>query len=279
MAALAVSAATTFLFGGLAALPGFAILAGATLGLALLGGIDDIRPLPSGPRLLVQIAAVSVAIWAIDPGRLLPASLPLAVERVLMVLAGTWWVNLVNFMDGIDWMTAAEFVPLSAALALFGIAGWLPPGEAALAAALGGALVGFAPFNRPVARLFLGDVGSLPLGLLSGAVLLGLASAGHIAAALLLPLYYLADATITLGLRARRGERVWEAHRSHFYQRALGHGFTVTAVDAHVLGLNFLLAGLAALTILWPPAAWPALVLGAVAVAIVLRRFITPRSV
>ena len=83
------------------------------------------------------------------------------------------------------------------------------PGDAALVAlALCGAMVGFAPFNRPVARLFLGDVGSLPIGLLLGWLLILLAGSGHLAAALLLPLYYLADATITLLRRSANGEPV-----------------------------------------------------------------------
>ena len=83
---------------------------------------------------------------------------------------------------------------------------------------------------------------------------------------------------MTLGLRAGRGERVWEAHRSHFYQRALGHGLTVRGVDAHVLALNLALAGLAAVTIGWPRLVWPALAIGAGLVALVLRRFAAPRS-
>ena len=71
-------------------------------------------------------------------------------------------------MDGIDWMTVAELVPATAALALFGFVGALPWNATLVALALCGAVVGFAPFNRPVARLFLGDVGSLPIGLLLG---------------------------------------------------------------------------------------------------------------
>ena len=89
-------------------------------------------------------------------------------------------------------------------------------------------MIGFAYFNRPVARLFLGDVGSLPIGLLLGWLLLLLAANGHLAAALLMPLYYLADATITLLRRLFRGEPVWHAHRTHFYQLATDRGFTVT---------------------------------------------------
>ena len=155
--------------------------------------------------------------------------LPWWIERILLVLAGVWFVNLVNFMDGLDWMTVAEFVPLTGGLVLLGAFGALPPYAVVCALALLGALIGFAPFNRPVARLFLGDVGSLPLGLVAGWLLALLANKGHLAAAILLPLYYLMDATITLFRRLARGERVWQAHRSHFYQRATDNGFTVSA--------------------------------------------------
>ncbi len=98
--------------------------------------------------------------------------------------------------------------------------------------------------------MFLGDVGSLPIGLLLGWLLALLASGGHLAAAVLLPLYYLADATITLIRRFMRGEPITQAHRSHFYQRALDGGFGVYQVVARVFALNMILTGVAAATIL-----------------------------
>ena len=161
-------------------------------------------------------------------------SLPYWLERALLGLAVLWFVNLVNFMDGIDWMTVAEVVPLTAGLVLFGLMGALPRDATVVALALCGAMIGFAPFNRPVARLFLGDVGSLPIGLLLGWLLVLLAGGGHLAAALLLPLYYLADATITLLRRLANGEPVMQAHRSHFYQRAMDGGFSVYQIVGRV---------------------------------------------
>src|SRR6185437_8048678 len=116
------------------------------------------------------------------------SALPWWLERALIVFAGIWFVNLVNFMDGVDWMTVVEVVPVTAGVALFGAMGAMPPAATALALALAGAMIGFAPFNRPVARLFLGDVGSLPIGLMLGYLLTLLAGHGHLAAALLLPL-------------------------------------------------------------------------------------------
>ena len=150
------------------------------------------------PRLFLQAAAVAIVIVALPADLRLVPPLPFWLERALIGLALLWFVNLVNFMDGIDWMTVAEVVPVTAGLVLFGLMGALPNDATVVALALGGAMIGFAPFNRPVARLFLGDVGSLPIGLLLGWLLIELAGAGHLAASLLLPLYYLADATITL---------------------------------------------------------------------------------
>ena len=112
---------------------------------------------------------------------------------------------------------------------LLGWLGEVPASTTIVAAALCGAMLGFAPFNRPVAKIFLGDVGSLPIGLLLGWCLLQLAWHRHLAAALLLPLYYLTDATVTLFRRMCRREPFWAAHRSHFYQRATDNGFTVLA--------------------------------------------------
>ncbi len=107
-----------------------------------------------------------------------------------------------------------------------------------------------------------------------------LALDGGLAAAILLPLYYIADATLTLLRRIRAGERVWEAHRSHFYQRATVNGLSVPGVVGRVFALNLALAGLAAATLLWPN--WPvtvaALALGAILVAGLLARFARARS-
>ncbi|MBL0404133.1 glycosyltransferase family 4 protein [Microvirga aerilata] len=264
-----------------AGMPGGALplVAVAALALAAVGAVDDIRPLPAGPRLLLQAAAVAAVVWASD-GRVLPEAVPLGLERALLVLGGVWFVNLVNFMDGLDWITVAEMVPVTAAITVLGAMAGAPMAVVCLALALCGACLGFAPFNKPVARLFLGDVGSLPIGLLVGWMLLELATTGAIAAALLLPLYYLMDATITLLRRLARAEKVWEAHRSHFYQKATDNGFSALSVSAHVLGLNIALAGLAAVTLFWPSGVVQiaALALGLVLVGLVLRRFSRSRS-
>jgi UDP-N-acetylmuramyl pentapeptide phosphotransferase/UDP-N-acetylglucosamine-1-phosphate transferase len=223
----------------------------ATVFISAVGAFDDISPIPVLPRLFLQAVGVAIVLAAL-PGdlRVVPA-LPYWLERPLLGLAILWFVNLVNFMDGIDWMTAAETVPVTAGLVVIGGLGALPTSDTVVALALCGAVVGFAPLNRPVARLFLGDVGSLAIGLLMAWLLVGVAGRGHIAAALLLPLYYIADATITLFRRLSRGEPIWHAHRTHFYQRATERGFTVLAVVGRVLALNIALAVLAIISVYW----------------------------
>ncbi|MDE5440547.1 glycosyl transferase [Bradyrhizobium sp. CSA207] len=255
-------------------------LVAATVLIALVGFADDIVSLPVLVRLVLQAAAVGAVVFTSpETARIVPA-LPLALERGLILLAGVWFVNLVNFMDGLDLMTAAEVVPVTAALMLLGWLGELSWPAALVATALCGAMLGFAPFNRPVAKVFLGDVGSLPIGLLLGWCLLELAWHGQPAAALLLPAYYLADSTITLFRRIARREPFWSAHRSHFYQRATDNGFTVSRVIAEVLALNLLLALLAIVTIRAGSAAATmlALLAGAIAVGLVLRRFSRPQA-
>ena len=264
----------TFALLGVRALPlvEIATVFSAVALVTFVGAVDDIRTIEVAPRLLLQAVAVAAVIAAIPHDATVIPFLPWWIERTLLLVGGIWFLNLVNFMDGIDWMTVAEILPVSAGLVILGFLGALPSYGIVAALALFGAMLGFAPFNRPVARLFLGDVGSLPLGLLIGWLLLLVAARGHLAAALLLPLYYLADATVTLIRRLLRGERVWQAHRTHFYQRATDNGHSVQAVVAGVLLINVALVGLAILTVV--TASWTlssaALVIGALVVGLFL---------
>ena len=256
--AIVITVTTVIASGALHGLPGFreiwvASALGAMLTLAAVGALDDIRPLPIGPRLVLQFAAAAILVLIL-PGtaRVLPGWLPHPIEQALLVVALVWFINLTNFMDGIDWMTVAEAAPICLTLAVIGMTGLVPVLGTVLPVllALLGGLIGFAPFNRHVARLFLGDVGSLPIGALLGWLLILLATAGHPIAALILPMYYLADATITLVWRWWHNEPFWQAHRKHFYQVATARGLSVPEVTARVLILNVFLGLLACLTVI-----------------------------
>jgi UDP-N-acetylmuramyl pentapeptide phosphotransferase/UDP-N-acetylglucosamine-1-phosphate transferase len=250
-------------------------LLAAIIVIAAVGAADDIRTIGVAPRFFLQAFSVALVIFALPNELRIAPFMPVLMERLLLTVGGLWFVNLVNFMDGLDLMTVAEVVPITAALAIFGACGFLPATQAIVSLALCGATLGFAQFNRPVARLFLGDVGSLPIGLLLGWLLVELAGRGALAAALLLPLYYLADATVTLARRLIAGEKVWQAHRSHFYQRATDGGFSVSQVVARVFVVNVALAALAFATLVAPGPLInvAALVCGAAVVGLLLLAF------
>jgi len=251
------------------------MIAAATVGLAVVGIADDLRPIEAIPRLILQAAAVAAVIATLPADMRIVPGVPWWLDRALILVGGVWLVNVVNFMDGLDWMTVAEIVPLSAGLAVFGLLGALPDAATFVAIALCGAVIGFAPFNRPVARLFLGDVGSMPIGILIGWLLALLAGGGHFAAALLLPLYYLADTTLTLLRRLAAGEQITQAHRTHFYQLARGGGFSVYRIVGSVFAVNIALLALALTTVLTNSAVVDLLALaaGGILVAALLRLF------
>jgi UDP-N-acetylmuramyl pentapeptide phosphotransferase/UDP-N-acetylglucosamine-1-phosphate transferase len=221
------------------------IVAAAVVLIAGVGVLADLHPKNVTSRLLLQAIAVATVIFVLPPGLRIVPIVPLTVERIALMIGGLWFVNLVNFMDGLDLMTVAEAVPITAALAVISFLGLLPVPATVISLALCGAMIGFAYFNRPAATLFLGDVGSMPIGLIVGWLLVLLAGNGGRTAAILLPLYYLADSTITLFRRVINGEQVWQAHRSHFYQRATANGFSVIEVSGRVFAVNLALGTLA----------------------------------
>jgi UDP-N-acetylmuramyl pentapeptide phosphotransferase/UDP-N-acetylglucosamine-1-phosphate transferase len=225
----------------------WAAISGA-VGLALVSFIDDLRPLPVVVRLLVQFAAVFLAVAALPgSGNVFQGLLPSALDRAVSAVLWVWFLNLFNFMDGIDGIAGTEAACLGVGVALVAL---LDPSTSlaahpALGLTLAAASLGFLWWNWHPARLFMGDVGSVPLGFLLGWLLLSLAAAGEWVAALVLPLYYLVDASWTLMRRLLRGATVWRAHREHFYQRAAQAGLSHAAVVTRILIANLALVVIA----------------------------------
>jgi UDP-N-acetylmuramyl pentapeptide phosphotransferase/UDP-N-acetylglucosamine-1-phosphate transferase len=214
----------------------FGIVLGAVL-LAAVSWFDDLRGLSPIVRLLAQAAAVAVGILVL-PG---PRDL---FYLAAIGLVWIWWINLFNFMDGIDGLAGTEAAAIGASLLLFaGVGAGADPALRTLAAVVTGAAIGFLVWNWSPARIFLGDIGSVPLGYVLGFLLLDLAARGRWTIAVILPLYFLADATITLVRRLLRGERVWQAHREHFYQHAVRRGLGHAAVVKRVIAADLVLIG------------------------------------
>jgi UDP-N-acetylmuramyl pentapeptide phosphotransferase/UDP-N-acetylglucosamine-1-phosphate transferase len=219
-------------------------LIGAVL-VAAVSFVDDLRPLPALPRLAAHgIGAVLLTIAGVQDRELpIAFALPLAFVWVALV------TNVYNFMDGIDGLAATQAVVGGVALAVAGVY-VANPLIAICGALLAAASAGFLVHNLPPARLFMGDVGSTFLGFnFAGLSLLGNLGVGggrlpiEFGVVILAP--FLFDSIVTLVLRIARGERWYEAHRSHYYQRLVGRGLSHAQVTSLYAGLA-VLASLAA---------------------------------
>ena len=206
----------------------------AGIGLLLVAAVgwwDDHRPLPAWPRLLAHVVAglclgLAAAAWGA------PSGLAVVAGLLVPVLVNIW-----NFIDGIDGLSASQALLWMLALA------WLATGPArVLAVAISAGCAGFLPFNFPRARIFLGDVGSGALGYLlaAGAALAMIGLPREQLPLLLLPATACwVDASLTLGWRMVRGERWWQPHVQHLYQqlaRRVGHVTVTLAYAGWTLG-------------------------------------------
>ncbi|WP_161140091.1 glycosyl transferase [Propylenella binzhouense] len=224
---------------------GPAVLAGAAL-LAAVSVLDDFGHVRAAVRLAVQAAAVALGLSALPEGATIFAGLlPVPADRLVAGIAWLWFVNLFNFMDGIDGLAAGEAAMVAAGILVLALAAPALSWLSADAAVVLGAALGFLVFNWPPARIFMGDVGSATLGFLLGWLLIAAAASGALASAIILPLYFELDATATLLGRILRRENIAAAHRLHAYQRAVDRGLTHKRVAGTVLILDAALAGLA----------------------------------
>lgn len=238
--------------------PVAAWLAGG-VAVALAGWVDDVRSLSSRIRLAVHLAAAVVLLAA--AGCWTELDLP-ALGRVTLGWAGCalallWIVgmtNAYNFMDGIDGIAAGQAVVAGIAWAMIGRHA-ADTGVAAIGTAIALSGAGFLLHNRPPARIFMGDVGSGFLGFTVAALPLLLAAGASdddrgrlpvVAAAVVWP--FLFDATFTFIRRLARGEDVFEAHRSHLYQRLVITGASHAQVSALYAGWALISS---ALGVLW----------------------------
>ena len=223
--ALAAGAAVSLALGGAQLWLPLAI----ALGLAAFSFFDDLRGIRVAARLAAHFAACALFAWYV----LAPMH---ALELALLIVAGIWLTNLYNFMDGSDGLAGGmAAIGFGAYAAAAWLAGHVP--LASVCAALSGAAAGFLVHNFHPARIFLGDVGSIPTGFLVFA--LGILGWREDLWPLWFPVavfgVFVGDATLTLFRRLIRGERVWRAHREHYYQRAvlMGFGHRGTALGAY----------------------------------------------
>lgn len=232
--------------------------------LAAVGLRDDIQHLPARVRFCVQLAVCAGLLFALGDLPSISFSTGLEFElggwvlSGLLLLAGVWWINLFNFMDGIDGIAGAQAVFIllgSAALSAWVNAEVMSSPVWMLMLCIAAATVGFLLLNWPPAKIFMGDVGSTWLAFMVFALALLSVQSGWLSYAnwLVLAAVFITDATVTLLTRLLRGERWYEAHRNHVYQKLARRWGGHRPVTLLAVGINVLwLAPLAGACAAWP---------------------------
>lgn len=258
--------------GTIAALPfvltapslGLPVLA-AGLGMAAVGYVDDRRGLAPRYKLGAQLllAALAAGLVPLEPvAASLGVVLPDGVLFVIVLLGVALWINLFNFMDGIDGLAGGEALVVLVGAAALVLLGRPEAIEAPLLwwmIGLGAAAGGFLGLNWAPARLFMGDTGSTYLGLMIAIFALATITVGWLTPWqwMILAGLFLADSLATLGRRALRRQPVWQAHRQHAYQHLARRWSRHDRVTQLYLAIDVaLLLPLAWLAGIWREAGW-----------------------
>jgi len=220
-------------------------LLGPGILLALLGLLDDRFQLASGWRLLGQIGVACIVLWLLKgvPWLTLPGLNIQAyyIAEILLLLFFVWYLNLYNFMDGINGIASLQAISVClGALLLIATTMTLEKELALFISLLLVACLGFLPWNFPQAKIFMGDAGSLFCGyfLVLAMLLSGWLKPSLFWALLILSGYFITDATFTLLHRLLRRQRVWEAHRLHAYQKLARRWNSHARVSCMVIMIN-----------------------------------------
>ncbi len=197
----------------------------AVLLLIFVSAIDDFRGLSPLLRLIFHVIAAMMMVAEL-PAQIVPA-LPQFVEHAILVVGMVWFMNIYNFMDGIDEITALQTTMICLGLILISmIAPNIHNSVAYDNLIIISSVIGFWYFNRHPATIFLGDSGSIGLGALMAWFLMSLASKGLWVEALILPAYYLLDSGLTFAKRLLCGKKPWQAHSEHAYQQFVRGGYS-----------------------------------------------------
>ena len=221
--------------------------------LFLIGLVDDLKPIPAWIRLTIHITnAISVTIVILEItqysglGQLILA-LGFLVPSIFMVLAISWFINAVNFIDGMDLFLVVNIIPGCLLLSALGFSEPEFDFISIIFLIFSSALLGFAWFNRPKASVYMGDAGTLCIGFLLGsAAIYILAKYGSVAG--FIPFtYIMVDTTYTLIQRASKRQNILKSHNHHAYQVAIRNGKSENSVRINGLILSVVNTGLAQL--------------------------------
>lgn len=216
--------------------------------------IDDIKNLSIKIRILFQGIAILMLLGPIDCFNLLCF--------IIIFLSFFAFINFYNFMDGIDGLDTSEAIHISLSIFILSfIAPNIPTEIRVISLTTCAACLGFIKFNWHPAKIFLGDVGSISLGFICAWMLFNLFSQGFWAAALIIPMVFLADSGITLLKRIIAGKKIWQAHSEHFYQQAVRNGQSHDKVTKKIIYCNLALFVLSITSLTYPIISFGAAVL------------------
>lgn len=240
--------------------------------ISLVSFWDDISHVMIPLRLLIHFLCSMLAImWLVHPSPILHSEIPVYLDLAIGTFALLTFLNVYNFMDGIDGITVSQSLHYSATILLLCFVRYdiIPNVDMIIitAAIIGGWSLGFLYFNWQPAKIFLGDVGSISLGFLIGVCLLTIASgsAKLFAACVIASLYYIADGGLTILIRVVKGERIWEPHLQHFFQKSVKTGKSHKRTVKRIMKCNILLMLLAVQSLYYPVIA----IIGAVLIVMV----------
>ena len=244
--------------------------------IALVSFLDDIAEVPILFRLLIHIiCSVLAVMWLIHPHKILHSELSLNIDLIIGSFALLTFLNVYNFLDGIDGITVSESIHLSLVILILCFIKYdiIPNVRIiiTIASIIFGWSCGFILFNWQPASIFIGDVGSISLGFILGICLLTVASGSDrlFAACVISSLYYIADGSLTLLIRLVKREKIWQPHLQHFFQKAVKKGLSHKVVVLRIIKCNFILMLLSIGSLFYPVTC---IILGVLTVGVTLIR-------
>lgn len=214
--------------------------------LFIVGFLDDLYGLSVASRLAVQFFAAFLFLPMVMANTVALSAMESWMLAAILVVGIAYWINAVNFMDGLDLVTVAGLgIPLAFSGFVLAVCSDAVPHSAIIAILATACLAGFAVFNRPPSTAILGDAGSYFLGAESAFAIIAMATSFSVVAAVLPFLYYAADTATTLLMRLLSGRNIFKAHTQHAYQAAYRKFGRELPVIASIAALNTLLLILA----------------------------------
>ena len=242
------------------------IIFGFCLLLSILSLLDDIKNISTKIRLTFQIFCVFSSLYLFkDKLNIFMRSsefliifngiesFGLGLIFCFLVMLWVWIINMYNFMDGMDGITSVQIISLSILTNLLAILGLIEETFIYFSLIILTISFAFYSVNKPPSKIFLGDVGSIPLGFIAGFILIyNMIMYNLIFPFLIIMLYYLQDSITTIILRFLKKENIFQAHSSHFYQKILRKGYSHDYVLKKIIYLHAILLILAILSYYYP---------------------------